>query len=88
MSHPRQASAVPEFPYLHPQVCWVLVTGEGEVLNPAGTAQRLDAASMVQQGRARLFIAWPGRTRTDLFSVDDQAALDQVVLLLSSGVSL
>lgn len=84
MSIPRKASAVPDgdFPYLDPRVCWVLVTDKGEVLNPQGTPARLSAAALAQQGKGRLFMAWPGRTRTDLFEADSQEAIDKIVAML------
>lgn len=84
MSSPRKTSTVPDFPFLHPQVCWVLVTDDGQVLNPSSRTSRLDAASMVQQGKARLFIAWPGRSRSDLFEVDDaEQVIGRIIAMLS-----
>jgi len=83
MSHPRKTSAVQDFPFLHPQVTWVVVTQEGEVLNPLSPSQRLNGASMVHQGRARLFIAWPGKTRSDLFEVDQPDKVQEIITLLS-----
>ena len=41
--------------------------------------ERRGAVALVQQGDARLCIAWPGEWRTDLFDADDLEALEEAV---------
>jgi hypothetical protein len=72
----RLASEVDGFPYNARAVCWVLVAPDGTVSSPGHTmAGRRAALAQVEAGGVRLFIAWPGQWRTDLFEVDDLGAL-------------
>jgi len=67
------------FPYDSTGVCYVVVMNDGEILNPRSNPPcRQDAAKIVQTGQGRLFIAWPGKWRTDLFEVDEPAEIDRL----------
>lgn len=68
MQKPRSAGAMgAEFPYEMQTMCYIEVAKDGEVTfgRDSGTYQR------ARSGESRLYAVWPGRWRSDLFTIDD-----------------
>lgn len=63
------------FPYKAQNVCYVYVGNDGTVTCPHYKPERQDAVRNVAAGKGRLFGAWPGNYRTDLFPLTDIHAL-------------
>lgn len=75
----RSAGEVGGFPYQSKLLCYVLVSNDGTISQPcqyrkSDRRELVEAAKKVREGTARLFVAWPGSYRTDLFAVDDITA--------------
>lgn len=64
-----------EFPYGAKIVCYVYVGNDGNVTCPHTVGERAQAVDDVANGHGRLFGAWPGMYRTDLFALTDVATL-------------
>lgn len=65
---PRIAAHEPHFPYSWPGLmCYIVVADDGTVGKLHG---RGDLREFLAAPSGRLFAAWPGQYRTDLFLVD------------------
>lgn len=80
----RSSREAGNFPYGYPDtVCYIEVPADGGLKQVKGRAGIRDAISRAADGKSRIYAAWPGRYRTDLFFIDDLAALAE-----ECGVSL
>ena len=72
----RKASSVEYFPYKNPTNCYIEVLPNGTVRNMAhknkSDKNEVEAvyARLCNQ-ESKLFCAWPGNYKTDLFEIDD-----------------
>lgn len=75
---PRIAADEPDFPYTWPGLmCYIVVSDDGAVTKLHG---RGDLREFLDAPTGRLFAAWPGRYRTDLFLVDPAVMKDKMGL--------
>jgi len=78
---PRKAGC---FPYGYPgAVCYIEVSGAGGLRQIQGRGEIRDAVVRAERGESRIYAAWPGQYRTDLFFIDDLPALKAAASLKS-----
>jgi hypothetical protein len=63
------------FPYRDQGICYVYVGNDKSVTCPHYLDDKREAVVNVCAGKGRLFGAWPGAYRTDLFALTDKKAL-------------
>lgn len=74
-----------EFPYADPRVPIILIAGteidaEGDGMNWAyEVPEKLALIEAARQTTAELLTIWPGKTRTDVFFIDDLDAAESVL---------
>ena len=74
----RRASQA-SFPYGWPgRVCYIAFTGYS-LAQLHGRDEMRQAVRSALDGNCEIYAAWPGQYRTDLFLVDDIAALAQAI---------
>ncbi len=68
----RIASEQDFFPYYSKANCYILISNSGEV-NQLGFNKKSikEGYREVKEGRAKLYVVWPGRWRSDIFLIDD-----------------
>ena len=72
----RKASEAEYFPYTNSTNCYIEVGSDNSVSNISHKNKSdhagVEAAyNRVLSGKSRLYCAWPGKYRTDLFVIDD-----------------
>lgn len=74
----RVAAEEPDFPYSWPGlICYIHISDEGVV---SKLHTRDDLRVFLSDPSGRLFAAWPGRYRTDLFLIDPAVMKNQMGL--------
>lgn len=68
----RKASEVERFPYMSATVCYIEVKPDGTT-NQVNRSELKEVYERVSNGESKLYCAWPGNYRTDLFEIDDMA---------------
>lgn len=83
---PRKTSdSAGEFPFADPRVPIILIAGteidaEGDGMAYAQTVEdKLQLVEMARKTTAELISVWPGRTRSDVFFIDDLDAAEAVL---------
>lgn len=83
---PRKTSdSAGEFPYADPRVPIILIAGteidaEGDGMNWASSVEdKLALIEAAKETTAELISVWPGRTRSDVFFIDDLDAAESVL---------
>lgn len=83
---PRKTSdSAGEYPFADPRVPIILIAGteidaEGDGMNWASSIEdKLALVEMAKTTTAELITVWPGRTRSDVFFIDDLDAAEAVL---------
>lgn len=71
MTEPRTTSTTPEFPFKSARVCYLEVKPDGTVSQLRYADEKREALARAEAGESRVYAAWPGEYRTDLFLVDE-----------------
>lgn len=72
MTTPRKTSDTSEFPAhkAGARICYIEVTPDGGVAQLRYADELRDGLQRAKSGDSRVYAAWPGQYRTDLFEVD------------------
>lgn len=70
MTAPRTTSSVADFPHKNPRICYIEIGQDGSVSQLRYAAEIREGRARAASGESRLYAAWPGEFRTDLFVVD------------------
>ena len=71
----KSAKSVAEFPYSSKLICYIEVSENGSVTQIDNSYHSAAAAyKSVLEGKSKIFAVWPGKYRSDLFSIDDLSA--------------
>jgi len=71
----RALDSTTHFPYKSQTVCYVVVAADGTVTSPHTVKEKRTMAADLAAGKVRIFAAWPGQYRTDLFELTDAEAM-------------
>ena len=67
----RSAKETGCFPYLMKTVCYFEVFPDGKTVQLDTANEKWDACCRAKIGESNIYAVWPGRWRSDLFTIDD-----------------
>ena len=76
----RSAKETGCFPYDSKLVCFLEVAQNGETRQISNAREKLIALKNARSGESKIYAAWPGQWRTDLFIIDDFDAFEESAL--------
>ena len=80
----RSAKATRCFPYRSNLICYFEVFHNGFVKQLNDIESRVEALFRAKRSQSTIYAVWPGRTRSDLFIIDDLDAFEKEQDLLEN----
>jgi len=67
----------PDFPFTDPTICFIVVNSTTQEIGkvPSKREELLACADLLESGQIKLYAVWPGKTRSDFFSITDPEKL-------------